>query len=202
VELSDPDLTKWAREKIKDADSEIDESSLRLLIATVGADVRRLTTEIDKLSTAALPGKVISKELIESLVVNSRDISNFDLTDHLFGGRKRDALKTLKKILDDGGEPLMLLGLISSNVRRLLMAKEAMNEGVDRAQVARIAKLRYSDQAPFMAAAQRADPQKLERAIQLLAKTDLAIKTSVGGGGPLGARMQIEMLVSDLANLN
>src|SRR5688500_473913 len=202
VELSDTELTKWAREKVKDANSEIDESSLRLLIATVGADVRRLTTEIDKLSTAALPGKVISKELIESLVVNSRDISNFDLTDHLVGGRKRDALKHLKKILDDGAEPLMLLGLISSNVRRLLMAKEAMNAGVDQAQVARIAKLRYSDQAPFLAAARRADPQKLERAIQLLAKTDLAIKTSVGGGGPLGARMQIEMLVSDLANLN
>ena len=202
VELGDAELTKWAREKIKDVDSEIDESSLRLLIATVGPDVRRLTTEIDKLSTAALPGKVISRDLIESLVSNSRDVSNFDLTDHLFAGRKRDALKTLKKILDDGGEPLALLGLLSSNVRRLLMAKEAMNDGVDRAQVARIAKLRYSDQEPFLAAARRADARKLHRAIQLLAKTDVAIKTSIGGSGPVGARMQIEMLVADLANLN
>lgn len=202
VALGDAELTKWARDKIKDAGSEIDEGSLRLLVALVGRDVRRLTTEIEKLSTAALPGTVISKELIESLVANSRDISNFDLTDHLFAGRKRDALRTLKKILDDGGEPLMLLGLISSNVRRLLMAKEAMNEGADRGEVARIAKLRYSDQEPFLAAARRVDRHKLERAIQLLAKTDLAIKTSIGGGGPLGARMQIEMLVSDLSNLN
>jgi hypothetical protein len=31
-----------------------------------------------------------------------------------------------------------------------------------------------------------------------LAETDLAIKTSLGGGGPQGARMQIEMLVAEL----
>jgi len=201
-ELKDVELAKWARDKVRENDSEIDERALRMLISLVGPDVRRLTNEIEKLSTAALPGKIISVELIESLVANSREISNFDLTDHLFTGRKTEALKVLKKILDDGSEPLALLGLISYNLRRLLMAKEAMSQGAERAEVARIAKLRYSDQESFLAAARRADPAKLSRAIQLLAKTDLAIKTSIGGGGPLGARLQIEMLVAELACLN
>ena len=201
LELRDDELAKWARDKVADSGSVIDEGSLRLLISLVGRDARRLTLEIEKLSTAALPGKAITRDLIDDLVVNSREISNYDLTDHLFAGRKREALKVLKKILDDGGEPLMLLGLISSNVRRLLMAKEAMSQGVDRGEVARIAKLRYSDQAAFLETARRADGQKLSRAMQLLAKTDLSIKTSIGGGGPQGARMQIEMLVADLASL-
>jgi len=141
---------------------------------------------------------VISAELIGSLVSNSREISNFDLTDHLFAGRKTEALKVLKKILDDGSEPLALLGLISYNLRRLLMAKEAMSQGADRGEVARIAKLRYSDQEAFLANARRADEKSLVRAIRRLAETDLAIKTSIGGGGPHGARMQIEMLVAEL----
>ena len=199
-ELKDHELAVWARDKVRDAGSEIDDRALRLLITLVGPDVRRLTTEIEKLSTAALPHKVIGAELVEDLVANSREISNFDLTDYLIAGRSKDALRVLKKILDDGGEPLALLGLISYNIRRLLAAKEAMTHGADRAEVARIAKLRYSDQEPFLAAARRASTQRLTRSIKRLADTDLAIKTSVGGGGPSGARMQVEMLVAELAS--
>lgn len=200
-ELKDHELAKWARGKITEAGSEIHDAALRLLVSLTGSDVRRLTVEIEKLSTAALPGKIISGDLVESLVANARETSNFDLTDHLFAGRKTAALKTLKKILDDGAEPLALLGLISYNLRRLLMAKEAMQQGADRGEVARIAKLRYSDQESFMATARRADAKKLSRAIQLLSKTDVAIKTSIGGPGPPGARLQIEMLVAELAGL-
>jgi hypothetical protein len=41
----------------------------------------------------------------------------------------------------------------------------------------------------------------LAKVIKKLANTDLAIKTSIGGG-PSGARMAIEMLVCDLATLS
>jgi DNA polymerase III subunit delta len=199
--LEDNELMSWAQDKIRDAGSDIDQGALRLLIALVGADVRRLTIEIEKLSTAALPDKVITAELISSLVANSREISNFDLTDHLVAGRNREALHVLKKILDDGSEPLALLGLISYNIRRLLLAKESMSQGIERAQIARMLKLRYSDQQAFIAAALRADSNRLVRAIQRLADTDLAIKTSIGGPGKPAARMQVEMLVAELASL-
>ncbi|MBK8465662.1 MAG: DNA polymerase III subunit delta [Chloracidobacterium sp.] len=197
--LDDGQLTKLAREKITEAGAEIDDAALRYLIGLVGQDVRRLTNEINKLATAVLPGKTITLELIESLVPNSRELSNFDLTDHLVAGRRTQALAVLKKILDDGGEPLALLGLISYNYRRLLIVKEMMSRGADRREVANAAKLRYNDQEPFLTAARRAEMGSLTRAIKLLAKTDLAIKTSTGGSGPVGARLQIEMLVCELA---
>ena len=202
AELKDAELAKWARDKVRDAGSEIDDRALRLLVTLVGSDVRRLTLEIEKLSVAALPGKLISSEMVELLVANSREISNFDLTDSLFSGRKNDALRILNKILDDGAEPVMLLGLISYNVRRLLMAKDAMSRGIDRGEVARIVKLRYSDQEPFLAIARRTELKKLSNAIRRIAETDVAIKTSIGGGGPVGSRMQIEMLVAELATMS
>lgn len=200
-ELDDSQLTEWARSRIKDAGSEMDERTLKHLITLVGSDVRRLTNEIEKLSTAALPGKVITLDLVESLVPNSREITNFALTDNLLSRNKTKALQVMKKILDDGAEPLALLGLISYNFRRLLMAKEMMSQGADRAEVARVVKLRYSDQEPFLAAARRADTGKLTKTLERLAKTDLAIKTSIGGSGPQGARLQIEMLVCELVLL-
>lgn len=197
--LDDAQLSKMARDRIKDADAEIDDGALRYLISLVGQDARRLANEINKLTTAVLPGKTITSSCIESLVPNSREASNFDLTDHLVAGRKTQAMTVLKKILDDGGEPLALIGLISYNYRRLMMAKDLMERGVDRREVANVVKLRYNAQEPFFAAARRASMNSLRRALQLLAQTDLAIKTSIGGSGPAGARLQIEMLVCELA---
>jgi DNA polymerase III delta subunit len=76
-----------------------------------------------------------------------------------------------------------------------------MERGVDRREVASVAKLRYNDQEPFLAAARRADGRSLARAVESLAKTDVAIKNSIGGSGPVGARLQIEVLVCELAML-
>ncbi|HMJ08641.1 MAG TPA: DNA polymerase III subunit delta [Pyrinomonadaceae bacterium] len=197
--LTDADLAKWARGKVRDAGSEIDERTLQLLISLVGPDVRRLTNEVQKLSAAALPDRIIARELVETLVIHSREISNFGLTDHLLGGRKAKALETLKKILDDGGEPLALLGLIGSNYRRLLAAKSLMDRGADRSAVTGAVRMPPFQLDGFLTAARRADTNKLAKAITRIADTDLAIKTSIGGSGPQGARIQIEMLVCELS---
>lgn len=200
--LDERQLADMARRTLRDAGAEIDEQALRMLLAQIGPDVSRLTNEINKLATAAMPDGRITTELVESLVPHSREISNFDLTDHLVAGRPAKALSALREILDRGGEPLALLGLISYNYRRLLMAKDLMSRGADRGEVAKVAKLRYSDQEPFLAAARRADPRALATAIRRLAQTDLAIKTSIGGSGPAGARQQLEILVCELAALS
>ena len=199
--LQEPELIRHARDEAKKMDTDFEERALRRLINLVGDDVRKLTIEIEKLAVAALPEKFITYDLVESLTANTREISNFDLTDHMLGGDKSRALQILKKILDDGAEPLMLLGLIASNFRRLFTAKEMMNEGVDRGEVARVMRLPYSKQAHFLETARRTEAKKFSWIMQRIAQTDLAIKTSKGGGGPKGSRLQIEMLVCELANL-
>ncbi len=201
TELKDDELIKWAKTKLGDLHAEADEKALRHLVGLVGNNVRRLTNEIEKLAVAALPDSLITFELIASLVPNSREISNFDLTDSLLSKNKTRALQILKKILDDGAEPLMLLGLIASNFRRLFMSKEMMRNGVERREVARIMKLPYSKQEDFLATARRIETEKLTWIMQRIAKADVAIKTSIGGGGTAGSRLQIEMLVCELANL-
>lgn len=197
--LEDAELVKWANSKLDELGSQMDDRTIRHLIGTIGPDVRRLTIEIGKLSTAALPDKVINIDLVDSLVANVREIPNFDLTDNLVAGNKAKALKILSKILNDGAEPLMLLGLLSYNYRRLLMVKDMMERGVDRSEVSRVMKLRYNDQEAFLAAARRASLDQLKKAVVALAETDLAIKTSIGGSGPKGSRLQLEMLVCKLA---
>lgn len=198
--LTDLELAERAKNEIKNAGANIDDATLRMLIGLVGPDVRRLTNEINKLVTAALPDTLITNELVDSLVARSREQNHFEVTRHLIARKGAQALAALKKILDDGVEPLQLLGLIAYNYRNLLIAKGMMERGVERREVASAVKLRYSDQEPFLAAARRAETHSLTTALKCLAKTDLAIKTSMGGGGPVGARMQIEILVCKLAS--
>jgi DNA polymerase-3 subunit delta len=169
------------------------------LIALIGPDVRRLTIEIEKLSTAALPEKTIDADLVDALVANVREIPNFDLTDNLVGGNRKKAIQVLTKILDDGAEPIALIGLLSYNFRRLLMAKDLMERGADRGTVTKAAKL-YGNPEHFLSTARRADINQLKHAVVRLAETDLAIKTSIGGSGTKGSRLQLEMLVCELAN--
>lgn len=198
--LSDIELAAWARDKFTEAGAEIDTAVLNRLIERAGTDVRRLTNEVKKLATAALPNTTVTSELVEELVPDSREMNSFAFTDHLIAGRGGEAVTALKKILDDGAEPLMLLGSLSYTYRRLLMVKDMMERGRDRRDVASVVKFRYNEQEPFLAAARRAKLSDLTMAIQRLARTDLAIKTSVGGG-TTGARMQVEMLVCELAGM-
>ncbi len=200
TQLKDDELIGWARTKLKDLKAEADDRALRHLVGLVGNNVRRLTNEVEKLAVAALPDALITYELVESLVPDSRAISNFDLTDSLLANNKTRSLQILKKILDDGAEPLMILGLIASNFRRLFMSKELMRNGVERREVARIMKLPYSKQQDFLEAARRIETEKLTSIMRRIAKADVAIKTSIGGGGKDGSRLQIEMLVCELAN--
>lgn len=191
--LSEMELMTWVKGELKKQNADIEERALRYLIGLVGNNLQKITTEIEKLAVAALPDALITFELVEQLVPNSRELSNFELTDYLLAKNRTRALQVLHKILDDGAEPLMLLGLIASNFHRLFLAKELMRNGVDRSEVARTMRLPFSKQEEFLATARRADAERLASNLQRIAQTDLAIKTSQAT-----PRLQIEMLVCEL----
>jgi DNA polymerase-3 subunit delta len=201
VEFATPDeayLVKWARQELRRNDAEMDERTIRHLIAMIGPDVRRLTIEIAKLATSALPGKTIDIELVDDLVMNASVNENFALSNALTSGDPARLLRILKKDLDNGGEPIALLGLLSFHYRRMLIAKDLMESGADRQTVTKAAKV-FGNAEAFLAAARRSSRKQLEHAVVRLAETDVAFKTSVGGSAPKGPRMIIETLICELA---
>lgn len=199
--LGDAELQAWARSWLKrDLNAEADERVLGHVIALTGSSVRRVANELSKLATAALPGNQIKMELVESLVGRSREHTNFELSDQMLAGDREKALSTLRVLFADGSEPLMLLGLIASQYHRLSLAKSLMSGGAPVEQVARTLGLHFSKREQFLGTARRTDERDLTRAIARIAAADLAIKSSLGGGGVTGARLQIEVLVCELTD--
>jgi DNA polymerase-3 subunit delta len=197
--LNDSELASWARDRMKHLGANSDERTLRQIIALTGASVRQLATELEKVATAALPDGHVTMEMVDALVGRSRELSNFELTDRLIARDRRRALETLAKLLDDGAEPVMLIGLLASSFHRLALAKELMSRGAAEQEVFRVVNMPFSQRKEFLATARRADSNELARRIRRIAEADLAIKTSLGGGGERGARVQLEILVCELS---
>ena len=177
VEFSPPDETeikKLSNNVFEKAQVSIERLALRRLVELVGCDARRITIESNKLATASLPARTVNIDLVESLIRNTRERSNFDFANHLLAGRNSDAVKALEKVLSDGEQPLALLGALSWKFRDELKRRDATTRTA------------YSD--------------RLAKALVRIADTDLAIKTSVGGSGK-ASRKQIEMLVCELATM-
>jgi DNA polymerase-3 subunit delta len=196
--VKDAEAKAWARTRLKELKTTADDRVLTEIVRLVGTNLRTLSSELDKLAAAAIATRQITMELVDQLIDRSRELSNFDLGDQLIAGDRRRALETLHRLLEDNVAPVLLLGLIASNYHRLALAKEMLKRGA-RDEVYRLIYGPPAKRDAFMNTLQRSEAKKIAHGIQLIAAADLAIKTSLGGSGAKGARLQLEMLVCELA---
>lgn len=192
--LKDAEAKAWAKTRLKELKVTADDQILSELIRLVGTDVQTLFNELEKLaSAAASEGGRITLDLVDELIGRSRELSNFELGDHLLAGNRKKALETLHRLLEDGAEPVMLVGLIAGNYHRLALGKHLLTRG-GREEVFRNISLPPFKRDSYISTLQRSSAEKIARGIQLTAATDLAIKTSQAT-----PRLQLEMLVCELA---
>lgn len=191
--VSDAEAKLWAREYLKRLKVAVEERVLTEIIRTVGTDIQTLSTELNKLATAALDTNRITAELVRALIGRSRELSNFELSDHLISHNRKKALEVLHRLLEDGAEPVMLIGVIAGNYHRLALAKDILARG-GKQEVFRAIRMPPFKQNEFLATVQRSTEGDIARGIQRIAAADLAIKTSQGT-----PRLQLEMLVCELA---
>jgi len=192
--LKDSEAKAWVKTRLKELKVTADDQVLSEFIRLVGTDVQTLFNELEKLaSAAASSGSRITLELIDELIGRSRELSNFELADHLMAGNRKKALETLHRLLEDGAEPVMLVGLIAGNYHRLALGKHLLTRG-GREEVFRNINLPPFKRDSYISTLQRSTATKIARGIQLTAAADLAIKTSQAT-----PRLQLELLVCELA---
>jgi len=192
-QLKDAEAKAWAKSRLKELKVSADDQVLSEVIRLVGTDVQTLANELEKLASAAAGANRISLDHVDELIGRSRELSNFELADHLMAGNRKKALETLHRLLEDGAEPVMLVGLIAGNYHRLALGKHLLARG-GREEVFRNISLPPFKRDSYISTLQRSTATKIARGIQLTAAADLAIKTSQAT-----PRLQLEMLVCELA---
>ena len=192
--IKDSEAKTWSKNHLKELKVTADDQVLNEIVRLVGTDVQTLSTELDKLAAAAIDTKKISLELVDDLIGRSRELSNWELGDHLLANNRKRALETLYRLLDDGAEPVMLVGLLASNYHRLALGRYFLTRG-GREEVFRNVSMPPFKRDSYISSLQRADAAKIARNIQRIAAADLAIKTSQAT-----PRLQLELLVYELAS--
>jgi DNA polymerase-3 subunit delta len=191
--LKDAEAKAWAKNRLKELKTAADEQVLSEIIRLVGTDIQTLSSELDKLVSAAIGTGRMTMEMVADLIDRSRELSNFALGDHLIAHDRKSALETLHRLLEDGTPPVMLIGAIAGNYHRLAIAKDLLARGA-RDEVFRTISMPSFKRNQFLASLQRTDAARITEAIKLIAAADLAIKTSQAT-----PRLQLEMLVCELA---
>jgi DNA polymerase III subunit delta len=197
--LKDGEARTWVKSRLKELKVACDEQALSEIIMLVGTDVQTLRSELDKLASAALPSSRITSQMVDDLIARSRELSNWELGDHLVARNRKQAMETLHRLLEGGSVPVMLIGAIAGNYHRLALARDALTRGSNE-DVFRAVPVPPFKREAFLTRLKRSDAAKIAHGINLIAAADLAIKTSVGGGGPKGARLQLEILVCELSS--
>ena len=192
--LKDAEAKAWAKTRLKELKISADDQVLSEIIRLVGTDVQTLFNELDKLASAAAGTGRITPALVDELIGRTRELSNFELGDHLLAGNRKRALETLHRLLEDGAEPVMLVGLIAGNYHRLALGKSLLARG-GREEVFRNISLPPFKRDSYISTLQRSTAAKIARGVQLTAAADLAIKTSQAT-----PRLQLELLVCELAS--
>src|SRR6266496_725211 len=170
--LKDGEAKAWVKSHLKQLQFTADERVLSEIVALVGTDVQTLSSELEKLAAAAIKTRTITMTMVDELIGRSRELSNFELGDQLLSRNRKRALETLHRLLEDGAEPVMLIGAIAGNYHRLALAKEILTRG-SREDVFRSLPIPFFKRDAFLASLQRTDSAKLARAIKLIAAADL-----------------------------
>src|SRR2546423_10957408 len=193
--LSNAELANFARAHLSALKGEATKPVLDRIVELIGPNVRVLSNELNKLAAASLPAGIITADLVEELVERSRELMNWTLTDHLLARNRAGALRTLKHLLDDGAQPVMLIGLIASSYRRMALAQALLSKGAPPREIFRQVPMPPFKEGSYLQMLNRTDGGRLARDIVRIGAADLGIKTSKAT-----PRMQVELLVTELMN--
>jgi DNA polymerase-3 subunit delta len=173
-------------------------AAARLLVDLVGPDMGLLDQEMAKLAAFAGDAARIEAVEVDLLVGNSRAENTWKIFDLIGAGQAGASLALLDRLLDQGEDPMKLLGAFGMQLRRLAQVARLHEQGV-----AVSAALEQAGVPPF--ARRQAEQQlrhlgrrRLDRLYDWLLEADLGLK----GASQLPPRTLLERLVVQLARVN
>lgn len=125
------DLVVWIVRRFKAMGKEIDRRTAEYLIFTCGGLMTGLVPEINKIGTYAKGGTITQKD-IDAVADPVLDAVVFDMTNAITAGDYDAAARRLDELLKQQQEPIMLLGAIGRELRRIYTARLAIDTGRDK----------------------------------------------------------------------
>ena len=181
-EQSGSTLNNWIRRRFAALGRDIEPEACEALVYASGSLMGALVPEIEKIAAGVQAERVTAAD-VEKLAFRIPETRTFDMVDCISERDFDGAARCMSDLVTMGEEPLMILGALGYQIRRLYAVRLAREEKLDRAFLARCAGIK-SDFVYRRASssASRFSLAGLKRAVELCAETDYAMKS--GGGEP------------------
>jgi DNA polymerase-3 subunit delta len=170
-------------------------TAARLLVDLVGPQMGLLDQELSKLAAYAGSAGRIDAPDVDHLVGQSRTENTWKIFDLIGEAKPGEAVAFLDRLLDQGEEPIRLLGAFSMQLRRVAQAARlcvqgvALSEALERAQVPPFGRRSAEKQLRHLG------KQRLNQIFDWLLAADMGLK----GSSQLPPRLLLERLVVQLA---
>ena len=116
-------LVGWIRERGREHRLRVDDRAGWALVDSVGTELRDLDAALEQLSTALGDGATVGPAEVRNAFPRLADERVFAFQDAVGERRLPVAMTALRRLLEQGDEPLMIFGALSSQVRRMLRAR-------------------------------------------------------------------------------
>ena len=194
-ELNTPDaraLPVWIANTARQDGIKIDGRAVQMLATYVGADLRRLTLELEKLRAYAA-GRAITPNDVQRLVSDTSEALIWDLTDAIGQRDGRKAMRALYALRRNDANPFYLLTMITRQYRIMIKVKDetARAAGNEYDIAGRVGESPFPVKKAMAQSRNYALPQ-LEGILDRLLSSDFAMKT---GADP---NTEIDILVAEL----
>jgi DNA polymerase-3 subunit delta len=158
-----------------------------MLADAVGRDLLVIASELDKLAASVPETRTITATDVIRTTPAGREHGIFLMVDALCARDGAAATRLLAAALDEGAQPIAVIGAIAASLKPVLAGAEMVARGRRLDEAERTVAPSPYQRRSFQSGVRAYRPRELRRALLRLAELDLAIKTGVGD-----ARMQLE----------
>ena len=183
------ELGRWVREQAARLGLTLDSAAAKALIAQVGERQQRLLRELEKLALGAAPApdavapasRVVTAEEIYSAAAHSAEWRVYSLADALVGANASEATRCYVRLREQGERLPWLTSVMAQRLREALTVARRLGCGESAAEVKRSLRMPAQAAERLVADASRSDPERLRRALAVLADLELDCR----GGAPV-----------------
>jgi len=188
-------LPQWINQQLQKRDLTADRDAIQLLAERVEGNLLAADQEMEKLSLLFGPGKHLTVDLVARSVADNARFNVFSLIDACLEGNATKAVRTLRRLRDEGSEVLMINAMLAKELRTLASLSERMAKGGNRMQLFQSHQVWKNRQPLVSKALDRINADKANRLLTEARQVDLAVK----GMCPVPAWLVLEQLVLQLS---
>ncbi len=191
--LYDNQIPAFVREQAAASGFSFTEDAMALFCRRSGTSLQEIDGELQKLFQYLGENRLVDVADVREIVSDTRVDSIFDMVNAIGRRDAGDALRLLRRLLDEGVAPLLLLSMLTRHFRQLWMSRELLDTGVGRKDISKRIGVNPYFIDGLIAQAKLFGHQHYRRSFELFLSTDIALKSTGGNPGALLEELLLEI---------